>query len=176
MPVGPPAYGPGDASPGQWARYVDPTSRSADIFPWWYIRRRRLVAVGLFGGLLILYMQRVCMSVAAGLTRGKRGQPQTMVSELGWSDTQQGLLIGSFCAGYVLSNFPCIPLIDRFGAYCWLLCLMWLHQASICLMGRVDCFYYKMFPRRYFRIKHPKLQTAVYPPRIASIFMKKYAF
>ena len=57
----------------------------------------------------------VCRRRAEGATHGSSRQPATMVSEFGWSNTQQGLLVGSFCIGYTVSQFPAALAMEWLG-------------------------------------------------------------
>lgn len=89
------------------------------ILPQWYIRRRRLLASGAGFGLFVLYMQRVCMSVAAeDPSRRASRQPATMVTDFMWSNVQQGILIGGFCVGYTVSQVPAAVVMERLGPTC----------------------------------------------------------
>jgi MFS transporter, ACS family, glucarate transporter len=69
------------------------------------IAQRRLVIGGLFLLSVLLYVDRVCISVAKG----------SVGSDLGISNEQMGWVFGMFTLGYALAQMPSGMLVDRFG-------------------------------------------------------------
>jgi MFS family permease len=68
-----------------------------------------------FLGLVVDYMLRVAMSTAAQAPP-KDSDTQTMYTEFGWSDFEQGLALSSFYVGYTLLQVPGAMLAaTRFG-------------------------------------------------------------
>jgi len=73
-----------------------------------------IMAWGAFTGLLLSYLFRICMSTAAQKPK-ENSHLKTMYTEYGWTNTQQGVVLGSFFAGYVMTQIPGALLSQRFG-------------------------------------------------------------
>lgn len=67
--------------------------------------RRHVIVALTFVGSIVAYTDRVNISVAA----------VAMQQQLGWSQTEKGLVLSSFYIGYLLFMFPAGLLADRFG-------------------------------------------------------------
>lgn len=82
-----------------------PSSSLNDTFRHLFSRRWEMVWL-LFSGIVVVYTLRVNMSVAA----------QKMRDELGWSESQKGLILSAFYWGYSVGQIPASFIIQRYGA------------------------------------------------------------
>ena len=89
----------------------------------YFIPKRWEMAVMLFFGAIIAYTLRVNMSVAA----------QQMKIDLGWSETQTGLILSAFYWGYAVGQVPAPMIVHRLGA-------KWVFALAILLPGIVSLF------------------------------------
>jgi hypothetical protein len=89
-----------------------------------YVPRRYITAVLLFFGLSMVYALRVCISIAAvpgvaannaTLAGAGRNATVTMYSEFGWTNTEQGIVLGAFFNGYIFTQILGGVLSQRFG-------------------------------------------------------------
>ena len=95
-----------------------------------YIPRRVMMSVMLFFGLSVVYAMRVCISIAAvpanaaNVTRAgtnatgrasAAGRTTTMYSEFGWTNTDQGIVLGAFFNGYIVTQIVGGMLSKRYG-------------------------------------------------------------
>ena len=78
----------------------------------------------LFLGTATLYTQRVCISVAAAPGAKARNSTEvggaqnatvTMFSEFGWTNTDQGIVLGAFFNGYIFTQIVGGLLSKRYG-------------------------------------------------------------
>ncbi|MEM1326511.1 MAG: MFS transporter [Bacteroidota bacterium] len=69
------------------------------------MKGRHLVAVGMFLLALLLYIDRVCISVAK----------ENIAGDLGLSDKAMGWVLSAFALGYALFQVPSGAMVDRFG-------------------------------------------------------------
>eukprot|EP00096_Caligus_rogercresseyi_P002339 TRINITY_DN14442_c0_g1_i1.p1 TRINITY_DN14442_c0_g1~~TRINITY_DN14442_c0_g1_i1.p1 ORF type:complete len:247 (+),score=35.20 TRINITY_DN14442_c0_g1_i1:91-831(+) len=89
---------------------------------WEKFCRRRYVVAGLaFFGFCVIYMLRVNLSVAiVAMTSQKvitldNGTEQILPPEFRWESSTQGLILGSFFYGYIVTQIPGGFLATRFG-------------------------------------------------------------
>jgi MFS family permease len=105
------APSPGSRSPPSDDSHMPlPVAAAGDRPPPCYVPRRAITAVFLFLGLAVVYALRVCISIAAvpgtptNATAGSAAAIVTMYSEFGWSNTDQGIVLGAFFNGYIFTQ------------------------------------------------------------------------
>lgn len=105
------AQSPGSRSPRSDDSHMPlPVATAGDRPPPCYVPRRAITAVFLFLGVAVVYALRVCISIAAvpgtpaNATAGSAAAIVTMYSEFGWSNTDQGIVLGAFFNGYIFTQ------------------------------------------------------------------------
>ena len=91
------------------------------------LRARYIVVVGMFILSLLLYVDRVCISVAKDAIGG----------DLGLSDKAMGWVLSAFALGYALLQVPSGMLADRLGARAVLTAIVSIWSAFTALTGLV---------------------------------------
>ncbi len=82
-------------------------SRSEDLLPAGYIRRRHVIVGMLFLGNFVSYFLRMSMSTAAQRPDENDGNPDTTMStEFQWTDLELGFALGAFYGGYMILQAP----------------------------------------------------------------------
>lgn len=66
-----------------------------------------LMRIIIMTGLMILYIERIIMSITI----------IPMAKMYGWNNTQQGIVLASFYAGYILPQLPTGHFVNRFGGH-----------------------------------------------------------
>eukprot|EP00299_Pterocystis_sp_00344_P018655 c9310_g1_i1.p1 GENE.c9310_g1_i1~~c9310_g1_i1.p1 ORF type:complete len:461 (+),score=86.86 c9310_g1_i1:48-1430(+) len=79
-----------------------------------YFRKRYIMSIACFTGLFLAYLLRVCISVASQKPAAGSNEV-TMYTELGWNSENQGIVLGAFYAGYILTQVPGALLSIRYG-------------------------------------------------------------
>lgn len=107
-----------------------------------FIPIRYLIIVGTFLLTLLLYIDRICISVAK----------DSLASDLGMSDKQMGWILSAFALGYALFQTPSGMMADRFGPRKILTAIVTFWSVFTALTGVAWNFISLFFTRLFFGI------------------------